>query len=374
MNKKLIAIAIAGAMSAPFAANASEATIYGVMDMSIDRHDNGDTGNDNDSATGVSSNSSRIGLKGAEDLGGGMKAIWQVESQINVGNGTTEWGGRNTFAGLAGSFGTFILGKHDTPLKTTGRKAELFGNSVADTRNIIRPDNAHMDLRPDNVAAYITPNMGGFNAVIAYVTDVAAGGDDANDDGFGDTNGDNTSPMNENNAVDAYSISLNYSAGPLFVSAATTEINASDLNGLNGNGITGTEDHQTNRVAATYKMGAAKVAGLWQEADFTDGDSNSAWGLGGAYTMGNNTIKAQYYVADDMDDTDDSGADMFAIGLDHAMSKQTKLYAVYADMSNDDNAAYALGPGTGHGDNGPSGGPATGEDASAFSVGMQHKF
>ena len=133
MNKKLIAIAIAGAMAAPMAAHAGEATIYGVMDVSIDAFDNDDTSAANDSSTGVSSNSSRIGFKGAEDLGGGMKAVWQVETGINLGNGTTTWAGRNSFAGLAGGFGTFILGKHDTPYKTVGRKAELFGNGVGDS-------------------------------------------------------------------------------------------------------------------------------------------------------------------------------------------------------------------------------------------------
>ncbi|HKJ76636.1 MAG TPA: porin [Gammaproteobacteria bacterium] len=376
MNKKLIAIAIAGAMSAPFAANAGEATIYGVMDVSVDHIDNdelmddpatvADESNGEESGLGVSSNSSRIGFKGSEDLGGGMKAIWQVETGVNVGNGTSQWAGRNTFAGLAGGFGTVVLGRHDTPLKGTGRKADFFGNSVGDSRNVISAGGA-IDLRPDNVIGYISPSMGGFNVFAAYVTDGSylAGADDR---------------MAENNDLDAYSLSLNYSAGPLYVSFATEELGFSELDANNdGNEDNpAAEDQQTHRLVASYKMGAFKVAGLWQDmsdANGTDGMDQTTWGLGGSYTMGNNTVKAQYYTADEYDGTgnDDTGGNMFALGLDHAMSKQTKLYAVYAASDNDDATNnYRLGGG-GHGDTGP-GTLAAGADASAFSVGMTHKF
>lgn len=347
MNKKLIAIAIAGAMSAPFAANAGEATIYGAMDVSIDTFDNDDTTSSDDSSTAVSSNSSRIGFKGAEDLGGGMKAVWQVETGVNLGNGGSQWAGRNSFAGLAGGFGTFILGKHDTPYKTVGRKAELFGNGIGDSRALI---NGGHDLRTNNTMAYVSPNMGGLQAVLAYVTDA-----------------DDTT--NEDGELDAYSVSVSYSAGPVYVGLANQEISTTDLGA--------SDDMSATRLAGTYKMGAAKVAALWQSEEAFGGADNmdrDVWGLGGAYTMGNNTIKAQFYSADEWDAVNDSDADMWAIGLDHAMSKQTKLYAAYTDMDNSDAANYHIGgAGTGHGDGGPSG-ILPGADPSAFSVGMQHKF
>ena len=352
MNKKLIAIAIAGAMAAPFAANAGEATLYGKMHVSVDQFDNDNSNAAEDSGTGLSSNSSRWGIKGAEDLGGGMKAIWQVETGVNLtdGNGGGNMANRNSFAGLAGGFGTALVGRHDTPYKIVGRKADLFGDTVGDSRTLINTAQGATghDLRPNNVIAYATPNMGGFSAMAAYVSD---------------WNGDTT----DDNETDAYSINVAYSAGPLWVGFGTQEIS------MNAAGV---EDPSANRLAASYKLGAAKLTALWQETEDnggTDGADQTTWGIGGAYTMGNNTLKAQYYVADEMDNTNDTGSSKVAVGIDHAMSKQTSVYAMYAAVDNDDAASVNVVT-SGHGDAGPAGGPELGGDPSAFSVGLVHKF
>ena len=106
MNKTLIAMAVAGVMAAPMAAQA-DATIYGKLHTSIDVGDTGgdDVGGLKASSTYWQSNSSRIGFKGSEDLGGGLSAIWQFESNIDVGSGSTSWGMRNSFLGLKGGWG-----------------------------------------------------------------------------------------------------------------------------------------------------------------------------------------------------------------------------------------------------------------------------
>ena len=91
MKKTLIALAVAGVVAAPAAfAATSNVDVYGVMSFSVDRANTDDstTFDDTDMVTGRD-NVSRIGLKGSEDLGGGLSAIWQVESQLTTGAGVS---------------------------------------------------------------------------------------------------------------------------------------------------------------------------------------------------------------------------------------------------------------------------------------------
>jgi len=137
MNKKLLAVAVAAALVAPLAAfaDSGNVTISGDMKVSVDSLDNGNTRKLN-----ASSNSSHIAFAGNEDLGNGLKAVWQVDSEVAMGatgNGSNALSSRNSFLGLAGGFGTFVVGKHDTPVKLLGRKVDLFGDQIGDSRNLI---------------------------------------------------------------------------------------------------------------------------------------------------------------------------------------------------------------------------------------------
>ncbi|HKJ76635.1 MAG TPA: porin, partial [Gammaproteobacteria bacterium] len=183
----MIAIAIAGAMAAPLAAQAGEAAIYGKMHVSVDVFDNDTVDTDavtagnqgEDSGTGLSSNSSRIGFKGSEDLGGGMSAVWQVENDVDLTGDAGGWAERNSFVGLAGGFGTVLIGNHDTPLKDI--RMDFFGDTIGDNRAITELDQK-ADLRTGNTIAYISPKMGGLEFIGAYVTDTDKGTQDDNDD------------------------------------------------------------------------------------------------------------------------------------------------------------------------------------------------
>src|SRR4030065_2031242 len=100
MKKNLLALAVAGAFVAPVAmADPSNVSVYGIANVSYDRVDNGDSGATSGVTNNkISSNASRLGFKGTEDLGGGLKAIWQLESSINFdGTGTSSFATRNTF-------------------------------------------------------------------------------------------------------------------------------------------------------------------------------------------------------------------------------------------------------------------------------------
>ncbi|MDO9064779.1 MAG: porin, partial [Sulfuricella sp.] len=176
MNKKLIALAIAAAIAPAAAmADSGNVTVYGIMDASVDVTDNGNgtvvagvaPSVNGIRTTKVSSNNSRLGFKGNEDLGNGLSAVWQIESTIGADGTTYTTNSRNTFVGLSSkTAGTGILGRHDTPYKISTRAYDLFQDGLADTRNLMGQGSASFDGRQSNVMAYLSPTMSGFNAAV----------------------------------------------------------------------------------------------------------------------------------------------------------------------------------------------------------------
>lgn len=354
MNKKLLALAVAAALvPAAAMADSGNVTVYGSVHMSVDSLDGKPAaGTELTRKTNVSSNSSYIGFKGNEDLGNGLKAIWQIENQVSLGDtgGTANaWSNRNSFAGLTGGFGTAILGIHDTPMKIIGRKVDLFGDQIGDSRNLIggssplSTDNLG-DLRPQNVAAYISPTVGGFHGALAYVTNVGAGA------------------ATEASATAVSALGM-YESGQMMLAAAYEKHN-----------IAGTSaDPKQWRLVGGYNFGDVKLVALYQSADdlaTVNSNDRKVWGLGAAYKMGATTLKGQYYKAGKLDGVDNTAANMFALGADYSLSKRTTAYAAYARTNNDSAAAFSAFGG-GHGDN-P--GTVTGKDPSGFSFGMKHSF
>jgi predicted porin len=355
MNKTLIAMAVAGVMAAPMAAQA-DATVYGKIHVSIDV---GDTGGQDNTVTGEKasgtywqSNSGRIGFKGSEDLGGGLKAIWQFESNASFGSGSTSFGGRNSYLGLKGDWGTFLGGKHDTPYKNVGRWFDLFGDQVGDSRNIIGTGGyASWDMRPNNVIAYASPTFGGgFDIMAAYVLEDAT----------------------ENS--NALSVNAKWKSGN-WLAALGYE---SHDNGLE----TGPEDSTGIRAGLQWKPGAWKLNAFYEtisDVDGFSGDDSDAYGVGAAYKMGKNVLKAQYFFTSNTEvgGLSDIDATTMAVGWDYNMSKRSTVYLAYAATSNDANTYYCADAG-GHGGEvcGRAGDAPTaaGDDPSVFSIGMVHKF
>lgn len=339
MNKKLLALAIAAALAPAAAlADGGNVKITGNMHVSLDSLDTGMSSN-----TNISNNSSWIRFSGDESLGNGLKAIWQVESLIPLDDAdTASFATRNSFAGLNGGFGTVIMGKHDTPMKLVGRSVDLFGDQIGDSRNIISGTNSsnYFDLRPQNVIAYLSPDFSGFSAAAAYVTNL-----------------DNNAATDA--SITAYSLSAKYAAGPVMVAGA---YESHDL---------GATDRDAWRLAAGVTFGDFKVTGLYQmQRDISGSNDQDAFGLGAAFKMGAFTIKGQYYAADDLDNVANSGANMFALGLDYSLSKRTTAYVAYSQTDNDAAANYTAF-GAGHGDN-P--GVVMGDTGRGYSLGMIHKF
>ena len=316
MKKKLLALAVAAALPMVSQAATADVTIYGKVHTSIDYVDP-DGG---DSIYDVTSRASRLGFKGSEDLGDGLKLIWKMETTYNTAEGGFG-SGRNTYIGLAGGWGTFLYGRHDTPMKMSTGKLDIFVDELADynaTAGLV-------DIRASDAIAYVSPSFSGLTLVGAVVPD-------ADYDGTGDFGG-------------AYSIAAMYSNGGLFLAAAYEQLD--DL-------VFGVDANHW-RIGAGYDMGDFHIGAVYaDQTDLTALNIDSKnYTINGSWAFGNNKLKGMW---GQVDPDNGSKTDAWAIGLDHNFSKRTKMYVQYADSE--------------HGlqSTNPSG------DQSGVSFGMVHKF
>jgi predicted porin len=347
--KKILALAIASAFAAPAFAATSNVDIYGKLSYSVNFVDDQNVSN---SDLQFTNNSSRIGFKGAEDLGGGLSAIWQVESSVNMDEGGGFGGGRNTFIGLKGGWGTVLGGKHDTPLKSVGRAVDMFGDGFADSRNVL---GGGSDTRADNVVAYLSPNFSGFAFAAAYSTDLS-----------------NTSSLPvlvpaataDADNRDLYNLSATYTNGPLYVGLAYGDGDGHEALGVGSQW----------RIAGGFNFGDFRIVGQYDSLEDDDtvnaaaqnGDFD-AWMVGASYTMGAMVFKGNY-MSGEFDGIGGAEPEQWTIGMDYNLSKRTAIYGLY--VSGDQ---VTLGAGAGLGDKNAS--CATcGGDISGFSVGMSHSF
>src|SRR5712691_7102012 len=204
MNKKLVALAVAGAFALPLAAQAQTAnvTLYGRLNVDFEfvkgrtcaaatapiagvpgtaaacnptpTTDN----SSNPTVNRLSSNSSRLGVRGTESLGGGLNAIFQIESSINGDTNAGNLGGRETFVGLQGSWGKFTVGRFLMPQDDLH---PIFGNAPTLTTSILSTAalwaqgplskvQGEFDARLGNSIRYETPPLGGFSGELQYST------------------------------------------------------------------------------------------------------------------------------------------------------------------------------------------------------------
>ncbi len=374
--KKILAVAIASAFAAPAFAATANVDVYGSMNLSIENVDNGV----DDWNRMVTNNNSFIGFKGSEDLGGGMKAVWQIESNISIdGNESNAkdagniYGTRNTFIGLAGGFGTVVAGVHDTPYKMSTGPLDVFVGTLGDYNGVFgnAAGNAStfFDLRTGNTIAYMSPKFGGFDIKAAYVM------------GF---EGAELIGMDRSSV---YSLSGTYANGPLFATLAWEKHNS--VNGLPAAACNagasclsqGTLDSDAMKLGVGYTFGSFKLGAIYEKIDGDTGTAiaHDTWGLNGAFNMGAITLKASYAKAGEIEnalgvEVNNSGADMWAVGADYALSKRTVVQLTYAKMDNDSAGTWDLGQGPAVGNAGTTTATGLGEAVSGFGLGVKHTF
>lgn len=327
----------------------ADTTLYGKLHTSVDVTNTG--GTDAGTETHVSSNSSRIGIKGKEKISDDMNAVYGLEWGVDVaesnGAGLTD---RNQYVGLEGkSWGNVKVGYMDTPNKTIGRKVELFGDQLGDARTLTSTfdGDTTSDRRAQDAIMYTSPDLNGFKVQAALI--------------------------NEDDGDQGYSANAMFEKNGIFVGVGHTNIDTGKA--INASGTT-TTSTQTSRIAAAYDTGKVKVTGMYQKDNDIDGVADAdrnVYGVGASLKTSAGNIKGQYYVADDVGNRADSGANLAAIGYDHNLSKRTTVYAQYVELDNDKSATYSINGG--HGDTVSVDLTGTeSSDPSGVSMGLIHKF
>jgi len=347
MNKKLITAGVAAALAAPLSAlAASDVTLYGIGKV-YEQYVNADSrvGTNPGDTSGqfdgwdLVSNASRLGVKGSEDLGGGLKAIFKMELQIPMTNenDTINDGERgrikmrNSYVGLAGDWGTALAGRHDTPLKVSTGRLDLFSDQLGDYNQTV----GFFDVRADSAIAYISPSFNGLTAAGAIFTPggatLDAGGPNKNADGI----------------ADAWSVAAMYKNGPWYGSAAYEYYKSDVINAASN------DDFKLWRVGFGYTAESWLVNLIYEghkDDPRVGANDPNLYQAQAQYMFGNNAVKAMYGYYDADGSTlgqDNKDHYTFAVGLDHNFSKRTTVYVQYTDYDSkyDDSDWYggALG-------------------------------
>ena len=402
MQKKIIALAIAGlASSAAFAQ--TNVQIYGSVDAGYSyRFDPEFKTTGQHTRSGIDSGQSagnRLGFRGTEDLGNGLKAVFLLEQGFNFDNGAMGQGGttfgRQAYVGLAGGFGTVIAGRLYTPHWSFLSSIDPFGGvGVGQYRNVWGANNSSggllnlLDpLRVDNAIAYVSPNFGGLDVTLAY-SNAASPDGTAPSAATQDNAGENA----KNNTV--YAALVKYAGGPVVVGLNVHRIAASTdvARATTGWGLNNLD---SATLGATFDLKVVKLhaASTYSNIDFQGPEADvsvSNYLLGATAPIGKATLKASVAYSD-FNGRVNSGlggySTQYAMGADYAVSKRTAFYAAYALIDGTPNRT-AIGLGTADASNGgtassaavagtPAGLPGiTAGNAyqQAFQIGVRHTF
>ncbi len=382
-NRKLVNRLIAISLIAPLPALADTAnvSIYGVANVSIDSINTGTSaaGVQGSNLIKASSNATRLGLKGSEDVANGWSANWQIETLIALDNSsnscaattipattipahaagaaqTTQtipavtipacsantgiFATRNSFAGLSSkNYGSVLVGRYDTPYKISTRKLDNFSDSIADNRSLFgtvasTSASTAFDGRQPDVIAYTSPLIAGFSAAVAWA------------------NLAETATTATANKATAASFAAMYESTTLTASLAY------EVHMLNTLRIGGTEAAWRAGLGYTlndFSVGAAyesttdtlgKAISLTTCSALAEGANcfgHSASYLTAKYNFGSDALKIAYTKVGALAAVASTGANQFSLGYDHRLTKRSTLFAVYTKLTNDTKANYGLG-------------------------------
>jgi len=361
MQKKIIALAIASALTVPALAFAdtANANFYGVLNGDVELvKAGGAPGTAATSRGRITSNASRFGVNGSDDLGNGLSAIYQIESRVNLTGTETAAGGgvfdgiRNTNLGLKGAFGTAFIGQWDTPFKVSHNKVELFDNTTIATATAILGSISgtqnKFNVRQGSSVQYWTPDMAGFKVMGAY-----------------STKNDVPDTANTNGTPRLASVSGAYDAGPIYVALAYEQHKAAPVGAASALTDKGT------RVVGAFTTDVFQVGLTYEKltiASATGDKSRNAFSVEGKFNIpAAGTIGATFTKTGNYGGVADTGATQLSLRYGYMMSKRTEAYAMYTNINNKAAATYnfadvAIIPAN------------VGSKVSGFGAGVRHTF
>lgn len=312
MKKNIIALAVASVIATPVVM-ADAPTVYGIANMAVEMNKKGDK-----SGTGVNNVASRLGVKGSEDLGNGLKAVYQMEFGVNM-EGSNALSNRNQYVGLAGGFGTVLLGRHDTPVKMA-QGTDLFDDGMGDNQSTTAIGWKGGENRLDNVLAYVSPSFGGVTVALAAISAEGKSGD-------------------KSTIGNALSGAIMYGSKKkgLYLAAAYEQADkyAAPFFDASGNPasttVIGFGEDSYARLVAQYAVSGLVVNAMYQMHDFKATDTLNKETL----SLNNFTASAGYKIGDFMPKIKVSvdngnkgykGGTYFGAGLNYSLGKSTTAY------------------------------------------------
>jgi predicted porin len=377
MNKKLLAVAVAGALGLPGVALAqSSVTISGFFkggfeSQKLDQYGAARAAGTNRSQTGVVDDSSRIIFNVREDLGGGLAAIGQVDMRIGLDSGAISAAGNNHVGLVSKNWGRLFFGRQD--LHYFNRESDLT------VRGTLRADSISLlafaggggtaiagATRTANVIHYTTPNWGGFTAILAY----SANATGAEADLTAAPRKGRAWHFNPNYAASNWQIGYSY-----WSSKNDANATAASITGVPA--VAG--DQRGDRLYGSYTWGGLKLGFAWDKSKIRNDvaglgtvSNRTAWSIPVQYRWGNHGVYAHYTKArDDKATAAQDGAKMWALSYAYDFSKRTSVALTYAKITNDVGAFYhpftAVGLGVGVAQ-------LAGEDPKVWGLTLRHAF
>lgn len=374
MKKSLIALAAVAASGAAFAQ--SSVTVFGVVDSAVSYVN----GQDNWSGLNSGGNqTSRLGFRGVEDLGNGLKANFWLEAGILADNGSGKSGysaneassdalafKRRATVGLSGNFGEVRLGRELTAAYNATSRYDVFGQVGfgasklwADgglTTSGLPAQRAigSTTQRVSNMVTYLSPEFSGFRANVNY--------------GFGEDT-DAQTAESSHSANRYLGAGVTYDNGPLSLGLGLERRNDGTSTGAGAAAY----DVNTWSLGGSYNFGVAKLAAAYRssEAEFDAANVKNkikGYYVGVSAPVGAaGEVKASYnrYDLENTFTAVDGKADHFSLGYVHNLSKRTAVYGTYAYIKNKDGATVALSSDVALKD---------GEKQHAVQVGIRHAF
>lgn len=348
--KKHLLLLSALSLAAAAAHAQSSVTVFGILDVNL-AYGSGSIANRTQLYRGGQS-TPRIGFRGEEDLGGGLKAGFWLEGQVNPDDGTGAptntnnqasgnppalAGGqglvfaRRSTVSLKGNWGEVRLGRDIVPNYNGLVRGDVFGNvgvgSAILYTAIIAGD---VKVRASNMFSYLSPNVGGFTVQVSNWRGENASGTPTADDGTGT------------------GLEVVYDKGPLKLSAGW------------GRTTYATGDVVESSVHAGYNFGVARVVATFSRDSAGSLDANGGE-IGVGVPVGQGEAKAEYSYYRKSTGVDGT---KFAVGYVYNLSKRTALYATAANISNSGGASYALN----------SASTGKNESSTGYDLGIRHSF
>jgi predicted porin len=355
MNKKLIALAVAGACVAPaaMAQTANPVTLYGRAYATVESIEATGGTAAQDAATTrrtrIDDQSSLLGVRGTEDLGGGLKAFFQLETAFKIEQNDTGFAARNSGVGLQGGWGSVLIGRWDMPMKATVIALDPFGDLTAGGYKTTMADRGNFDVRAQNVVQYWSPNWAGIALRLAATSN--------------ETRTATVNPRMEG-------ASLTYTGGPVYLVAAYEEhkdaTSASSTAGLTP--TTAGYREKGYALGGSFNIAVFKIGAMYEKFKKDGRSDQKAWMGNIVWTLGNNQLIYQHGIAKDgaaSGTEPDCHSDTF--GYQYNFSRRTFFLAQYVTIKNNITSNCNLA-------NTGMPGLVAGQDPKATTVGLRHIF